>query len=30
MDDDGVVIGDRIHTFIEIKAVLAEPQPTGS
>jgi len=30
MDGGGVVVGDKIQIFIEIEAVLAEPQPAGS
>jgi len=30
MDGGGVVIGDRIQLFIEIEAVLSQPQPAGA
>jgi polyisoprenoid-binding protein YceI len=30
MDGGGVVIGDKIQIFIEIEAILAEPQPEGT
>jgi polyisoprenoid-binding protein YceI len=30
MDGGGVVVGDKIQIFIEIEAVLAEPQPAGA
>jgi hypothetical protein len=29
MDGGGVVVGDRIQIFIEIEAILAQPQPEG-
>jgi polyisoprenoid-binding protein YceI len=30
MDGGGVVVGDKIQIFIEVEAVLAEPQPAGA
>jgi polyisoprenoid-binding protein YceI len=30
IDGGGVVVGDKIQIFIEIEAVLAEPQPAGA